>query len=130
MNHLHIQRNRYAVADLTQQEEPMIVEVNWNDKVRGCKAYKFIWQGKEIIVDAKNFESLLFTVGSEKVQNTLLSMQQDRAFDQSAIMEVPIVIKTTRDVRSGELIKTTARINIPDKIKEYYSLRYQKYAIR
>lgn len=104
-----------VLPDVSGKSNHIPVQLNWNDKVKGCKYLKFILpNGETAIVDKEHFRTIMFFIANEEEQ---MKMMERRMVTVKHITR-KIGIKATKDIAKGENIDITLTTAIPVAIQD------------
>ena len=88
------------------------VEVNWNKDVSPCKKFKFSLGDQTAIIDKKDLYGLLFMFGDEADKEEMIPVTTT----QLIMVKKLLTIRAKKNIKVGELIKTTYEYPIDEKI--------------
>jgi len=103
LGHKRIQeRRKFAMADLSGEDNDVVFEVNWNSHARKNGFVKIMIGDTEVVVSREHLWGILFMLGDAEEQEKIVT-----PFIKKTIVKKfykMIGVTTTRDVKKGEQI--------------------------
>jgi hypothetical protein len=104
-----------VLPDVSGKSNHIPVQLNWNDRVKGCKYLKFILpNGETAIIDKDHWRTIAFFIANEE--------EQQKMMDRRVVTVKHIIqhlgVKATKDIFKGENINITLDTAIPVAIQD------------